>query len=173
VKTLLLTGGTGHLGRIVVDRLSPEYRCVLLGRNEAPAVDRVYGVVQLAGAFAMGSTIEQFNAMLDANLLSAVRAIEPMRDKVEDGGRIVAISSIASRAAPAGLAAYAAAKAALNAYIEVLAKDLKSRRITVNALLPSTLGADGVPYERVAEMIAFLLSEPAASLTGQLIAMTL
>ncbi|HJT17599.1 MAG TPA: SDR family oxidoreductase [Thermoanaerobaculia bacterium] len=173
MKTLLLTGGTGHLGRIVVDRLSSDYRCVLLGRNETPDVDRVYGIVQLAGAFAMGSNIELFNTMLDSNLLSAVRAIEPLRDKIEDGGRIVAISSIASRTAPAGLAAYAVAKAALNTYVEVLAKDLKSRRITVNALLPTTLGADGVPYERVAEMIAFLLSEPAASLTGQLIAMTL
>ncbi|HEY6842674.1 MAG TPA: SDR family oxidoreductase [Thermoanaerobaculia bacterium] len=172
MRTLLVTGGTGHLGRIVVDRLSSEYECVLLGRNTAPEVERVYGVLQLAGAFAMGSNIELFNTMLDSNLLSAVRAIEPLRDTIEDGGRIVAISSIASRAAPAGLAAYAAAKAALNTYIEVLAKDLKSRRITVNALLPSTLGAEGIPYERVAEMIAFLLSEPAGSLTGQLIAMT-
>ncbi|HJT16554.1 MAG TPA: SDR family oxidoreductase [Thermoanaerobaculia bacterium] len=173
MKSLLLTGGTGHLGRIVVDRLSPEYRCVLLGRNETPKVDRVYGILQIAGGFAMGSSLDDFTTMLDANLLSAVRAIEPMRDKIEDGGRIIAISSIASRTTPAGLAAYASAKAALNAYIEVLAKDLKSRRIGVNALLPTTLGDDGIPYERVAEMIVFLLSEAAASLTGQLIAMTL
>jgi len=172
VKTLLLTGGTGHLGRIVIDRLSGEYRCVLLGRNETPSVDRVYGVLQIAGGFAMGSSLDDFNKMLDANLLSAVRAIEPLRNKIEDGGRIVAISSVASRTAPSGMAAYASAKAALNTYIEVLAKDLKSRRIAVNALLPSTLGDDGIPYERVAETIAFLLSEAAASVTGQLIAMT-
>jgi NAD(P)-dependent dehydrogenase (short-subunit alcohol dehydrogenase family) len=173
VKTLLLTGGTGHLGRIVVDRLSSEYKCVLLGRNETPNVDRVYGVLQLAGAFAMGSSVDDFQKMFEANVLSAARAIEPMRERIEDGGRIVAISSVASRTTPTGLAAYAATKAALNAYIEVLAKELGKRRITVNALLPSTLGDDGVPYERVAESIAFLLSEVASSVTGQLIAMTL
>ena len=173
MKNLLLTGGTGHLGRIVVDRLSSEYRCVLLGRSETPSVDGVYGVVQMAGGFTMGSSLADFNNMLDANLLSAVRAIEPLRDTIENGGRIVAISSVASRTTPSGTAAYASAKAALNAYIEVLAKDLRSRRIAVNALLPSTLGDDGIPYERVAEMIAFLLSEAAASVTGQLIAMTL
>ena len=173
MKTLLLTGGTGHLGRIVVDRLSSDYRCVLLGRNETPNVDRVYGVLQLAGAFAMGSTLDDFTKMLDANLISAVRAIEPLRDRIDDCGRIVAISSVASQTTPAGLAAYASAKAALNAYIGVLAKDLKSRRIAVTALLPSTLGEGGIPFERVAESIAFLLSDAAASLTGQLIAMTL
>jgi len=173
VRTLLLTGGTGHLGRIVVERLSPSYECVVLGRNEAPDLDRAYGVLHLAGAFALGSNVEIFNSMLDANLLSAVRAIEPLRANIEDGGRIVAISSFASRTMPAGFAAYAAAKAALNAYIEVLAKELQPRRIAVNALLPSTLGPTGVPYERVADAIAFLLSEAAAPVTGQLIAMTL
>lgn len=173
MKTLLLTGGTGHLGRVVIDRLASEYKCVLLGRGETPKVDRVYGVLQLAGAFATGSSVDDFQKMFEANVLSGVRAIEPLRDRIEDGGRVVAISSIASRSAPAGLAAYAAAKAALNAYIEVLAKELGKRRITVNALLPSTLGADGVPYERVADSIGFLLSEAASSVTGQLIAMTL
>ena len=101
-------------------------------------------------------------------LQSAVAALEDTPEVT-----IVAISSVASQTTPAGLAAYASAKAALNAYIGVLAKDLKPRRIAVNALLPSTLGEGGIPYERVAESIAFLLSDAAASLTGQLIAMTL
>jgi NAD(P)-dependent dehydrogenase (short-subunit alcohol dehydrogenase family) len=172
MKSLLITGGTGQLGRVVLARFSHEYNCIALGRNETPKTDKIFGVLHLAGAFTMGSSLEDFTKMLDANLLSAVRAIEPVRKNIEDGGRIIGISSIASRTTPGGLAAYAAAKAALNAYIEVLAKDLQKRRITANALLPSTLGAQGIPYERVADAIGFLLSDAAASISGQLIAMT-
>jgi NAD(P)-dependent dehydrogenase (short-subunit alcohol dehydrogenase family) len=141
-------------------------------RTEFPKIDRVFGVLHLAGAFSPGSSLDDFSKMLDASLLSAVRAIEGARDKIEDGGRIIGISSLASRTTPKGLAAYVSAKAALNAYIEVLAKEFQPRHITVNALLPSALGPTDVPNERVAETIAFLLSEAAASITGQLIAMT-
>jgi|SRR5581483_5870627 len=172
MKSLLITGGTGHLGHAVLERFSREYHCIALGRGETPKVDTIYGVLHLAGAFTLGATPDDFARMLDANLLSAVRAIEAVRGHIEDGGRIVAISSIASRTTPAGLAAYAAAKAALNAYVEVLAKELQPRRITANALLPSTLGPTGIPFERVAETIAFLLSDTAVSISGQLLSLT-
>lgn len=172
MKSLLITGGTGHLGHAVLERFSREYHCIVPGRGETPRVERIFGVLHLAGAFTLGSTPDDFAKMLDANLLSAVRAIEAVRENIEEGGRIVAISSIASRTTPAGLAAYAAAKAALNAYIEVLGKELQPRRITANALLPSTLGPTGIPFERVAETIAFFLSEAAAPITGQLLALT-
>lgn len=171
MKSLLITGATGHLGHAVLDRFSREYRCLAATRTEIPSADAVYGVLHLAGAFTLGSTLDDFAKMLDANLLSAVRAIEAVREKIEDGGRIVAISSVASQSTPAGLAAYAAAKSALNAYIEVLAKELQPRRITANALLPSPLGPGGIPYERVAETIAFFLSDSAGSISGQLLVM--
>jgi NAD(P)-dependent dehydrogenase (short-subunit alcohol dehydrogenase family) len=70
------------------------------------------------------------------------------------------------------MAAYITAKSAVNAYVEVLAKELHKRRITVNALLPSALGPAEVPLERVTAAIRFLLSEDSASINGQLIAMT-
>jgi NAD(P)-dependent dehydrogenase (short-subunit alcohol dehydrogenase family) len=110
--------------------------------------------------------------MLDASLMSGVRVIESVRDKIEDGGRIVAMSALVSLTRPKGLAAYVAAKSALNGYIEVLAKELHDRHITVNALLPSLLGEGGVPLERVNDAIAFLLSDDASPITGQLIALT-
>ena len=172
MKSLLITGGTGQLGHVVVEAFKNDYDCIVLGRNETPTVTEVFGVLHLAGAFTLGSSPDDFAKMLDANLMSAVRAIEAVREKIADGGRIVGISSIASRTTPTGLVAYACAKSALNAYIEVLAKDLRSRHITANALLPSTLGASGIPFERVVEAIRFLLSDAAASITGQLIAMT-
>jgi NAD(P)-dependent dehydrogenase (short-subunit alcohol dehydrogenase family) len=172
VKSLLITGATGNLGHAVVAHFEKEYRCVPIPHGELPKVDSAFGVLHLAGAFGPGSKPEDFEKMLDASLMSAVRVIESVRDKIEDGGRIVAMSALASLAKPAGIAAYVAAKSALNAYIEVLAKELHKRNITANALLPSTLGEGGVPHERVNTAIAFLLSEDAGSITGQLIALT-
>ncbi|MDQ6799763.1 MAG: SDR family oxidoreductase [Acidobacteriota bacterium] len=172
MKSLLITGATGNLGHAVVARFEKEYRCIAIDRGDLPKVDSAFGVLHLAGAFTAGSRPEDFEKMLDASVMSGVRVIESVRDKIEDDGRIVAISSIASLTKPVGLAAYAAAKSALNAYIEVLAKELQKRRITANALLPSTLGEGGVPLERVNAAIAFLLSADAASITGQLIALT-
>lgn len=52
------------------------------------------------------------------------------------GGRIINISSIASKLAPANTAAYAATKAAINAFSHVLALELAPYRITVNAICP-------------------------------------
>ena len=180
MRTLLLTGSTGGLGTEVVGRLSRDYRCIAMHRGEEPPDERVYGLVLLAGGFTMGSSLDDFAKMLDANLISAVRAIEPMRSRIEDGGRIVAIGSAASLTTPAGMAAYVASKAALNAYIASLAKELQPRRITVNALLPTALNTPAmrgsktplVPLERVSETIAFLLRDEAQAVSGQLIVLS-
>jgi NAD(P)-dependent dehydrogenase (short-subunit alcohol dehydrogenase family) len=203
VRALVITGGTGELGHAVVSSLAANYRCIILYREEkawqelrksirgdnitgvsdaSRVTDPIYGVLHLAGAFAMGGSLDDFQRMLDACLFSAVRAIEAVEQRIVDGGRIVAISSSASLTKPGGLAAYVTAKSALNAYIEVLAKELQPRKITVNALLPSALDTPSgrksmprdllVPLERVTDTIAFLLGDSAASITGQLIALT-
>jgi len=203
VRALLITGGTGDLGHAVVGTLAAQYRCIVLYRDEkdwarlhksirgdditgvddpSRVTDPIYGVLHLAGAFTMGGSLEDFQRMLDASLFSAVRAINAVEARIVDGGRIVAISSSASLTKPGGLAAYVTAKSALNAYIEVLAKELQPRKITVNALLPSSLDTPTarkstprdllVPLERVTDTIAFLLGDSAASITGQLIALT-
>ena len=185
MKTLVITGGTGALGSVVVPRLEREYRCVLLRRDDDPkkviaAAAPVYGLVHLAGGFAAGSVVEsddgQWSSMIAANLLSFVAAARAAIPHLERGGRIVAISARASIAKPAGLSAYVASKSALNATIEVLAKELKESGIAVNALLPDTLqsrGLQGVPMENVAEAIAFLLSDEARNISGALIPMSI
>ena len=180
MKRLLITGGTGGLGSVAVPRLSDEHECILMRHGENPSIDGpLFGVIALAGAFASGSSTEAAQQMIEANLYSFTRALDLAAPYLEDGGRIVAISSAASLTQPATLAAYTASKSALNAYILTLAHDLAPRHITANALLPTALATPAmrgqmpddklVPLDRVAEWIAFLLSENGAGVTGQLI----
>jgi NAD(P)-dependent dehydrogenase (short-subunit alcohol dehydrogenase family) len=206
VKTVVVTGGTGDLGSVVIARLLQEYRCAVWYRDEAAfnklaasansaegliglsslkeikKVAPIYGLVHLAGGYAAGAKLADFNDMLEKNLLSAVRAVDAVRPHLAKGGRIVMISSATTLSKPAGLSAYTASKSALNVFVETLAKDFESRDITANALMPTTLDTPAnrkhltpdklVKRENVAEMITLLLSDRASNVNGQLIAMT-
>lgn len=206
MKTILVTGGNGDLGQAVLPRLLDDYRCAVVYRSQESwtglitrighsnrldgirSLDEVsrfaplYGLVSLVGGFTAESREDDFRRMFDTNVIPAVKALSTALPIMEDGGRAVFISAAISLTKPSGLAAYIASKAALNALVEVTAKEQRARGITVNAVLPGTLATDQnrsttdpgklVPLEHVADTIAFLLSEPAANITGQLIVMT-
>ncbi|MBV9495244.1 MAG: SDR family NAD(P)-dependent oxidoreductase [Acidobacteria bacterium] len=160
MKTIAITGATGDLGRVVLPRLARDYDCIALTRSldNAPK-EPIHALVSLAGGFASGETAQDFEKMLDMNLLSFVRAHDAV--KLEDGGRIVAISSAASLSHPKGLGAYAASKSALNTFVQTLGG---------NALLPDTIDTDA-RRSVVAEWIVWLLQ--AEAVKGQLITLKL
>ena len=165
MKSIVITGGTGALGKVVVPRLQRVYDVILMGRDAPPVLDKpVYALVMLAGGFAMGNA---WNEMIEANVMSAARAIDAVVPHLADGGRVIGISSMVSLAPPAGIAAYAASKAALNAMIRSLASELGPRKITANALLPNTI--DEGLRARIAVWISLLLSKQGDGVTGQLI----
>jgi len=196
MKTLIVTGGTGGLGTTVVERLSREYQCVLLRHaevdlsNEQSIRDAIahytpYGLVHMAGGYAGGAVSEtssdEWQRMIGLNLTSPFLVIRETlaRMRRDAPGRIVAISSEATLTKFAGAAAYTISKTGLNMLIEMTAAELAGTPITVNALLPGTLdtaasraampAARRVPLDRVADAIAFLLSDAAASINGALI----
>ncbi len=144
-----------------------------------------YGLVHLAGGFAAGSLLdtsdETWAEMLSSNLTAAFAVIRETLAVMDHSipGRIVAISSDAARTKAAGSVAYTISKSALNTLIEVVARELEATPITINALLPTALDTPAmrgsmprarlVPLARVAETIAFLLSQSATHISGALI----
>jgi NAD(P)-dependent dehydrogenase (short-subunit alcohol dehydrogenase family) len=186
MRTLLVTGGTGGLGSVVVERLRREYDCVLLRHSEVDledegsvraAVGRVeapYGLVHLAGGWAGGAVsatdAETWRRMIGLNLNGSFFVIREALKRLTRPGRIVAISSIATRERLANSAAYTISKTALNSLIEMTAAEVAGTGITANALLPATL--DAQLRASVAEAIVYLLSDAAANVNGALIPIT-
>lgn len=148
----------------------------------------IYGLVNLAGGFAMASVVETtqelWRQQLDMNLTTALimcRAVVPQMQQ-QGAGRIVNVSSAAVRQASANLVAYTVAKRGILALTETLAQELKNTAITVNAIMPGSLDTpanrafvperERLPLDRVASVITFLLSEGASGVTAAAIPIT-
>ena len=148
--------------------------------------ERVDVLVNTVGAYAGGATLwetdsKTFDQMLALNLRSGYvlcRAVVPAMLKQRSG----TIANVSSRAAldhAAGMAAYAASKAAAVAMIDSLAAELKGTGVRVNSILPSIIDtganrkampeADFTKWpkpEEIARVILFLCSEEAKLING-------
>jgi 3-oxoacyl-[acyl-carrier protein] reductase len=132
---------------------------------------------------------DQFDSVLKTNLYSAfylAKAVLPGMIRSRQG-RIVLVSSVAGFMGNPGQVNYAASKAGLLGFARSLAKEVGSRNITVNLVVPGFIDTDMVRAlpqarleavkpliplnrlglaEEVAALVAFLCSEEAAYITG-------
>lgn len=113
---------------------------------------------------------------------------------MNDGGRVISLSSSSTTTRQPGLSSYAGSKAAIEAFTRIWATELAPRRITVNCVLPGIVNTDlikdnippelalkygaAVPLGRmgepedIADVVAFLASDDARWITGQNLAVT-
>ena len=134
---------------------------------------------------------ESFQVQVDTNLGGVFRGLREAGRRLRDGGRIVSFSSSVVGLYQPTYSVYAATKAAVEALTYVFAKELGSRRITVNAVAPGPVETDlfltgksdeqvkaivgmnpmrrlGQP-EDIASVVAFLVSPEGAWINGQTI----
>jgi 3-oxoacyl-[acyl-carrier protein] reductase len=141
----------------------------------------------------MRMSVEAFREVLETNLFGAfymTKAVTRPMLKAKSG-RIVNITSVSGQAGQTGQANYSAAKAGLIGLTKATARELASRTITCNAVAPgfvlteltkdlpealqaqitaaTPLGRFGTT-EEVANAVAFLASDDAAFITGQVLA---
>lgn len=143
-----------------------------------------------ADAVFPGMSGEQWDSVLDVSLNGFFNVTQPLTLPMirTRWGRIITITSVAGIAGNRGQVNYSAAKGALHAATKSLALELASRGITVNAVAPGIIATDmskdafdaeiikklipmrraGQP-EEVADLVAFLASNQAAYISGQII----
>jgi 3-oxoacyl-[acyl-carrier protein] reductase len=151
-----------------------------------------FGFIHNAGqpydALAAMMQQDKAEAAMQVNFWSFTRIAKAlMRGMIRArAGRIVAIGSVAALQGNPGNAAYAASKGALISYCRTLSVETAKRGVTVNVIAPGFIDTDMMaPYaayradmekqipagrfarpEEIAGLASFLMSEPAAYITG-------
>ena len=138
-------------------------------------------------------SLEEWSAVMKINLNGAFNTTRNALPLMSKGGRIINISSVVALQGNFGQANYAASKAGIIGFTKSLAKELGKHGITVNAIAPGFIESDmsnKIPFlrkkivewiiplkrigkpEEVAYAAAFLASEDASYITGQVLSIS-
>ncbi|MNC21571.1 3-oxoacyl-[acyl-carrier-protein] reductase FabG [compost metagenome] len=138
------------------------------------------------------TTEETFDEVMKINVKAPLFVTQQALPRLKDGGRIINISSFVTRVASPSVFSYSMSKGAIDTFTQLLAKQLGSRNITVNAIQPGIINTEmnagtlqnpqGQQYaaglsvfnrwgepEDIADIAAFFASGDSRWVTGQLL----
>src|SRR6267378_709787 len=210
-RVAIVTGASGVIGAAVAERLAKDGCTVVVNDvgNRASAAT-VVARIEAAGGRAVAaqadiSDVAAVARMFDStetafggvdvlinnavNLKGTFNTLREAARRLRDGGRIVNFSSSVASLLQPTYGVYAATKAAVEAMTSILAKELRGRNITVNAIAPgptaTKLFLDGKPQEvidrlsklaplewlgqprDIADAVAFIAGPDGAWINGQ------
>jgi NAD(P)-dependent dehydrogenase (short-subunit alcohol dehydrogenase family) len=150
---------------VAADSAEPEsFAAVLEGLTRVDLLVHSAGV--LTGTFVSGESIEDWDYTIRANLRSTFVVTQACLPLMGVGGRIVYISSSASKGGQKGRGAYAASKGGMNAFADSVRQEVAREGINVNVLIPAPVETpmlDGVSFgmhmiqsKDVADALVFL-----------------
>jgi len=195
VHDIISTGGTAIAIQADITNAADVKR---LFEESAKVFGKIDALVNNAGVykfeFIETVTEEEFHRQFNSNVLGTIFSIqEALKHFNEAGGSIINISSVASvKATPMSLV-YTASKSAVDGITRALSKELGSKKIRVNAILPGPTQTEGNPIAGspmedyiaeqtplgrigqpgdVAGLAVFLASDDAAWITGQKISVS-
>lgn len=194
VEQIRAGGGESISVQADVSQVADAQALIAAAKN---AFDRVDILVNNAGTtrdtLLMRMSEDDWDIVIDTNLKGTFNCIKAVSRQMmrQRYGRIVNVTSVAGISGNAGQANYASAKAGLIGLTKTVAKELGGRQITCNAIAPglvatdltadlpqglvdqaidrTPLGRTGTP-EEMAAAVAFLASDEAGYITGQVLA---
>jgi NAD(P)-dependent dehydrogenase (short-subunit alcohol dehydrogenase family) len=192
----LVCGGKGALGSAIVEALQARGDEVVaadkddVDLTDAAAVEAFWDglertprwLVNAAGGYRTGTVAESepedLKFLAELNVATAWWSCRAGARRMGEGAAILNVGARPAFTGGAGSAAYAVSKAAVVRLTEVLALELAEKRVRVNAILPSTIDTPanrkqgltgGVPPAQLASVVAFLLSDRAAAVSGAIV----
>jgi NAD(P)-dependent dehydrogenase (short-subunit alcohol dehydrogenase family) len=211
---VVVTGGTGGLGRAAVEELLARGARVVVGELHPPregaaiagvdyrsvnAADEAsvlaffeelpqapLGLVNVIGGWAGGPTVDEtdlatLRQQLEVNLVTATLLTKHAVRKMKPAGvgRIVHVSSRAARETGHHAFAYSVSKLGVTRLVEAAAEENRAHGLSVNCVMPTTMDTPanrasmpGANFSRwlktgdVAKVLAFLVSDDSAAITG-------
>ena len=112
---------------------------------------------------------DAFDDMYLIHLKGVFFLTQKLLDTINDGGRVINISSGLARFSFPGYAAYAAMKGGVEVFTRYLAKELGSRQITVNTLAPGAIDTDfnKERFEQLPQVVDIIASQTALGRVGE------
>ncbi|KAJ8563248.1 hypothetical protein K7X08_031700 [Anisodus acutangulus] len=130
--------------------------------NSAGVLDGKYPAI-------LNTTLEDFDRTFDVNARGAFVCCKEGANRIKrgGGGRIICLSTSLAAAFRPGYGAYTASKAAVEAMVKIMAKELKGTGITANCVAPGPIATDMFYEGKTEEMINKTINECPHGRLGQ------